>query len=765
MQQTIPANDRVIATHVGTDPSTGPFTVDFPFFSLNDVVVRRLDDGADAWTILVRGADYDLAGVATEDGSFSSGTITLVLPVANCIISRHGNTTIERLSNFPLQGFFSRLALNAELNRITVVLQEHDGTIRVATTDLDRALQIPLSEAESGLVTTALPAASRANKFLVWDAFGNLAQSDKNYQDVENVDVSHFDELYVNVTGDSMSGPLSAPFMTTNQISIAQSMQVLTGGTAKAPTPGVNDVSTNLATTAWVVGFLGAQGQGEAVYKFGDATVSGDPGAGFMDIQIGVGTDRTISMSKLDADGVSRYLILMQTGDAMVVTNEFTPVTQYARYTLVSDVTDNGTWVQFNVHMNDSSNPAEAPPTGTRLRVTGFLNTMSGGASISGVSAGYGLTGGGSTGVIPIAADPTVLAPLANPVFTGDPRSTTPPTADNDTSIATTAFVKAQGYALTSALGSYLPLTGGSLTGPGNLCVAGTLGVTGAHTGTTITTSGRIKASNVAIPAGGTLGEGFMVSTTANWGIHFGSGLPNKAAAKGSLYLRSDGTGTPYYNSDGTVGGWLQIGAGGGSATHVGTTPPPTPTDGQLWFYSDASIGGGQLYIYYNDLFGSPQWVPASPGVGSGAVVQTVNYQTGAVATGTTVVPFDDTIPQIGEGNEYMTVAVTPRSATSKLVISVVAVLSSSVTGNIVVALFQDSTANALSAVMSSNDTATRPEAIPLTHTMTSGTTSTTTFRVRAGNINAGTTTFNGSGGTRLLGGVMSSSIVIQEVL
>lgn len=41
-------------------------------------------------------------------------------------------------------------------------------------------------------------------------------------------------------------------------------------------------------------------------------------------------------------------------------------------------------------------------------------------------------------------------APLASPTFTGDPKAPTPLTADNDTSIATTAFVKAQGY-LTSA--------------------------------------------------------------------------------------------------------------------------------------------------------------------------------------------------------------------------------------------------------------------------------------------------------------------------
>jgi hypothetical protein len=37
-------------------------------------------------------------------------------------------------------------------------------------------------------------------------------------------------------------------------------------------------------------------------------------------------------------------------------------------------------------------------------------------------------------------------APLASPAFTGNPTAPTPAVADNDTSIATTAFVKAQGY-------------------------------------------------------------------------------------------------------------------------------------------------------------------------------------------------------------------------------------------------------------------------------------------------------------------------------
>ena len=60
--------------------------------------------------------------------------------------------------------------------------------------------------------------------------------------------------------------------------------------------------------------------------------------------------------------------------------------------------------------------------------------------------------------------------------------------------------------------------------------------------------------ANVAIPAGGTAGAGFNFSTTLNFGIYFGSGVPTLTAAKGSLYLRSDGSSTStriYVNNDG----------------------------------------------------------------------------------------------------------------------------------------------------------------------------------------------------------------------
>lgn len=56
------------------------------------------------------------------------------------------------------------------------------------------------------------------------------------------------------------------------------------------------------------------------------------------------------------------------------------------------------------------------------------------------------------------------LAPISNPMFTGDPRAPTPATVDSDTSIATTAFVKAQGY-LTAVPATYAPLASPTFTG------------------------------------------------------------------------------------------------------------------------------------------------------------------------------------------------------------------------------------------------------------------------------------------------------------
>jgi hypothetical protein len=146
-------------------------------------------------------------------------------------------------------------------------------------------------------------------------------------------------------------------------------------------------------------------------------------------------------------------------------------------------------------------------------------------------------------------------------------------------------------------------------------------------------------------------------------------------------------------------------------------------------------------------------------------VVQVVTTQTGALITGTTILPIDNTIPQNSEGIEVLTRAITPTSATSKLLIAVVVNCShSAASGFLSAALFQDNALDALAAQTAWQLTATGSVNLVFTYVMTAGTTSATTFKVRAGSSAVGTLSVNGIGGNPYFAGVMASSLTITEL-
>jgi hypothetical protein len=183
---------------------------------------------------------------------------------------------------------------------------------------------------------------------------------------------------------------------------------------------------------------------------------------------------------------------------------------------------------------------------------------------------------------------------------------------------------------------------------------------------------------------------------------------------------------------------------------------PGTPSNGDLWYDSTAN----ELTARIN---GSS--VALGAGGGSSEVVQVVHTQTGAVSTTSTTIPFDDTIPQNTEGAEFMTLAITPTNTNNLLYIDVDIFATTTNSVFTIVALFQDTTADALAATGSFQPTSTAGQAIHLRHKMTAGTTSATTFKVRLGPHAASTLTFNGQSGGRIFGGVAASTITITEVL
>lgn len=150
-----------------------------------------------------------------------------------------------------------------------------------------------------------------------------------------------------------------------------------------------------------------------------------------------------------------------------------------------------------------------------------------------------------------------------------------------------------------------------------------------------------------------------------------------------------------------------------------------------------------------------------------GAVLQVARNATGAVATGTTTIPADDTIPQNTEGDQYMSQAITPLSAANVLEVRAQGIFSNatSSTDHLVAALFQDSTANALAVVAKFKANTSIMHDLALSYAARAGTTSATTFKLRAGQTTAGTTTFNGTGGSRQYGGALGSFMEVREVM
>jgi hypothetical protein len=146
-----------------------------------------------------------------------------------------------------------------------------------------------------------------------------------------------------------------------------------------------------------------------------------------------------------------------------------------------------------------------------------------------------------------------------------------------------------------------------------------------------------------------------------------------------------------------------------------------------------------------------------------GDLIQRRATETAAVATGTTTMALDDTIPQNTEGDEIQTQAIVPESAANILEIAHEGAYASSVANALIGAIFQDSTAGALAARSMEVSDVDATKVLLLSHRMLAATVSSTTLKVRAGPSSAATVTFNGANAARTFGGVNTSRLEIVE--
>jgi hypothetical protein len=150
-----------------------------------------------------------------------------------------------------------------------------------------------------------------------------------------------------------------------------------------------------------------------------------------------------------------------------------------------------------------------------------------------------------------------------------------------------------------------------------------------------------------------------------------------------------------------------------------------------------------------------------------GEEIRRFRSASGALATGATTIPADDTIPQSTEGDQYFSLTLSARSAANLIRHSVLmsGAHSQAGSGALITALFQDSAANAIAAAWANTIAAGSAVQITLAHMSRVGTTASTTFKVRAGGTAAGTFSLNGAGSARFLGGALQSSYEATELM
>ena len=176
------------------------------------------------------------------------------------------------------------------------------------------------------------------------------------------------------------------------------------------------------------------------------------------------------------------------------------------------------------------------------------------------------------------------------------------------------------------------------------------------------------------------------------------------------------------------------------------TAQRDTPTNGQMRYNTTLGIAEMSNAGVYRPFGKVAQFI-------TGNIAQT---------TGTTILPYDATLPTSTEGFQIWTASITPYYANSTIIIMYNIFYECSA-NNVVVTttLLNDTTAIAASS--SRQATSGQPDTVNVTKAFTSGTTSTITLSARIGPAAASTVYVN-RGNTETFGGTIATSYIIMEV-
>ena len=221
-------------------------TIDFPFFSLDDInVIVTNTSGVD--TTLSRGTGtgtFAVTGAAVDDG-FSGGDITLgdTYP-SGTKFTIFRDITIERTTDFPTSGPFNVSALNTELDKIFAIEQELETkvsrTMKLADSDTAASLTLPNLDTRKGTTlafneTSGLP-----------EAGPSIASVSTVSQNVANINT------VAGVSSDvtTVAGQISPTNNIQTVAGVAGNVTTVAGVASSIPT--VANIASNVTTVAGI---------------------------------------------------------------------------------------------------------------------------------------------------------------------------------------------------------------------------------------------------------------------------------------------------------------------------------------------------------------------------------------------------------------------------------------------------------------------------------------------------------------------------------
>lgn len=251
-------------------------------------------------------------------------------------------------------------------------------------------------------------------------------------------------------------------------------------------------------------------------------------------------------------------------------------------------------------------------------------------------------------------------------------------------------------------------------------------------------------------------------------------------AAAGPLFLMDRFSASPAAADN--IGGFIVRGRdSGGNATDYGSLAvviddPTNGSEDSSWYFNMLVAGASD---YWSWTTGGLSYSSAgTKGLGTintlgsytkghGTLAQAVRVTSATYQTCSTDFPCDNTIPQITEGDELFNVSITPTNASSTLLIRFSGFVGSTTASEVGAGLFVDATANALNAVNARSNSAAGCVPMILEHSVSAGSTSARTYRIRLGpDVGGAANAFlNGDNTARKFGGVATASLEVQEIL